>query len=84
MKESGKIRRLPVPVEGGRVETGPIQFGDDWPGIFIRGGNAAVWWLNLRVSKAEIYAGVANGTTARRLEQLMELMEQCDPTSKHS
>lgn len=21
----------------GRVETGPIQFDDDWPGIFIRG-----------------------------------------------
>lgn len=20
-----------------RVETGPVQFGDDWPGIFIRG-----------------------------------------------
>ena len=24
-----------------RVETGPIQFGDDWPGVFIRGDNAA-------------------------------------------
>ncbi len=23
-----------------RVETGPIQFGDDWPGVFIRGDNA--------------------------------------------
>ena len=23
-----------------RVETGPIQFGDDWPGVFIRGDEA--------------------------------------------
>ncbi len=23
-----------------RVETGPIQFGDDWPGVFIRGDHA--------------------------------------------
>lgn len=23
-----------------RVESGPIQFGDDWPGTFIRGDNA--------------------------------------------
>jgi hypothetical protein len=22
-----------------RVETGPVQFGDDWPGLFIRGDN---------------------------------------------
>jgi hypothetical protein len=25
-----------------RVETGPIQFGDDWPGMFIRGDNALI------------------------------------------
>lgn len=23
-----------------RVETGPVQFDDDWPGVFIRGDNA--------------------------------------------
>jgi len=26
-----------------RVETGPVQFNDDWPGVFIRGDNAL--WL---------------------------------------
>lgn len=25
----------------GRPETGTMQFGDDWPGVFIRGDNAA-------------------------------------------
>ncbi len=23
-----------------RVETGPVKFGDDWTGVFIRGDNA--------------------------------------------
>lgn len=35
------VRRLPTPVlngiEQGRVETGVTVFGDDWPGLFIRG-----------------------------------------------
>ena len=35
------IRKLADP--GERVETGPVQFGDDWPGIFIRGDHA--FWL---------------------------------------
>lgn len=26
----------------GRPETGPMQFGEDWPGVFIRGDNALV------------------------------------------
>lgn len=30
-----------MPAQAGRVETGPVQFGDDWPGVFIRGDAAA-------------------------------------------
>lgn len=26
-----------------RVETGVVQFGEDWPGLFIRGDNAAMY-----------------------------------------
>jgi hypothetical protein len=33
-----EIRKLPA--QDKRVETGPVQFGEDWPGIFIRGDNA--------------------------------------------
>jgi hypothetical protein len=33
-----KVRKFDEQKE--RVETGPIQFGSDWPGIFIRGDNA--------------------------------------------
>ena len=36
------------PEQEKRVETGPIQFGDDWPGIFIRGDNAFGMVMALR------------------------------------
>lgn len=32
----------------GRPETGLMQFGDDWPGIFIRGDNAAYFAMCLQ------------------------------------
>jgi hypothetical protein len=32
------IRHFPEVTE--RVESGPIQFGDDWPGVWIRGDDA--------------------------------------------
>lgn len=31
-----------------RIETGVVQFGDDWPGIFIRGDTALYWSMLLR------------------------------------
>ena len=40
------IRKLPQQEQ--RVETGVVQFGDDWPGVFIRGDNAFGYALHLR------------------------------------
>lgn len=34
-----KLTEVPS-LPNGRPETGPMQFGDDWPGVFIRGDNA--------------------------------------------
>jgi hypothetical protein len=33
----------------GRPETGPMRFGDDWPGVFIRGDNAMMYAMTLRM-----------------------------------
>lgn len=33
----------------GRPETGPMQFGDDWPGIFIRGDTALAYAMYLKM-----------------------------------
>lgn len=35
-----RLVMLPLPEGIARMESGPIQFGDDWPGIFLRGDNA--------------------------------------------
>jgi hypothetical protein len=42
---------MPAPAEGGRVETGAVQFGDDWPGLFIRGDNAG--WMAMQLRSLE-------------------------------
>ena len=39
-----------------RVETGAIQFGDDWPGLFVRGDSA----LHLEICLSAILAHVEN------------------------
>lgn len=42
------IRQCPQP-EGRRVETGAVQFGDDWPGMFIRGDRACYLAMQIRL-----------------------------------
>lgn len=32
---------------GNRAETGPMQFGDDWPGVFFRGDEALLFARSL-------------------------------------
>lgn len=36
-----------------RVETGPVQFNDDWPGVFIRGDNAGPAAMHLKMVLSE-------------------------------
>lgn len=45
---SESIRKLPAQEQ--RVETGPLQFGDDWPGVFIRGDHAFHFAMSLRAA----------------------------------
>ncbi len=58
-----------------RPETGPMQFGDDWPGIFIRGDNAAgfAYWLRT-VMRASSGAGIAVSI----LDGLASDLESCN------
>lgn len=59
------VQHIPYPNTGGpsklngsdpgvhkRVETGAVQFGDDWPGLFIRGDNAFYYAMNIRTLAA--------------------------------
>jgi hypothetical protein len=45
-KKLHQVRRLPE-VEN-RVESGPIMFGDDWPGLFLRGDDCHRFVVSLR------------------------------------
>jgi hypothetical protein len=65
-------RQFPCEVE--RVETGPIKFGDDWAGIFIRGTNALHYAAML-----EWVAKQAEDPLQREsVKELRELLLSCD------
>jgi len=44
-----------------RPESGPMQFENDWPGIFIRGDNAGYIIFQLRLLKQDIQKAEAKG-----------------------
>jgi hypothetical protein len=48
-------RNLPAQPE--RVETGPVAFGEDWPGVFVRGDEATYYAEVLAQSIEAIRAG---------------------------
>ena len=69
-----KVRRFPAQKE--RVETGPIMFGDDWPGVFIRGDNAHYYAMALQTV---LVSGTEIGVLARIvIPQIVKLLQASD------
>jgi hypothetical protein len=71
----------------GRVETGRMEFSDDWPGVFIRGDDALSFALSLRtlLHEAEKRGSDlhANEVTALfRISELAALLESCRATAR--
>lgn len=64
-----EIRKLPA-AQDGRVETGPVQFGDDWPGIFVRGDNAFAYSMALQ----EAMGSIPEGFKKVQIKSLCELL----------
>jgi len=54
-----------------RPETGPIQFEDDWTGVFIRGDNAFRFLMVCESLDAK------NPSSAIGLKELKELLRSC-------
>lgn len=74
------IRKLPEQTE--RVETGPTQFGDDWPGIFVRGDNAFAYAMALseaieRLETVMNKRKIEDFLILGQLENLRDLLKQC-------
>lgn len=66
-----------------RVETGVVQFGNDWPGIFIRGDNAAAYatylYTILRAAeKNEPLDNVAKSIYTNYVMGLVTLLRSCN------
>ncbi len=57
-----------------RPETGPMQFGDDWPGLFIRGDNAFGYSLALNTA----IDATKDPLTLAQLRSLRRLLVGCD------
>lgn len=72
-----------------RPETGTIQFGNDWPGVFIRGDNAMMYAQTLNITLHLLDLNSDNegiDIFARaQLEGLLELLRSCrEPCDKKS
>jgi hypothetical protein len=74
---------VPMPEGVTRVETGPLQFGDDWPGYFLRGDSALglsmdALYLEHLVRHPELCSLLAGEITAlaRRLRSIGEAVKE--------
>lgn len=66
------IQKVPALESGKRPETGVMQFGDDWPGVFIRGDNAMMFSADLRMFVE------SGGQYPNIVSDLTELLASCD------
>lgn len=60
-----------------RPESGPMQFGDDWPGVFIRGDNAMGYSMALesiaqRLTENDQHNAILELMTLRGLVDLLK------------
>lgn len=67
-----EIRKIDAAI-GTRLETGPVQVNQDWPGVFIRGDNAAYYSMHLRA----MLDGKQDAFTPHVLEGLYKLLQGC-------
>lgn len=78
MSNQSSIRQ--VPHVAPRVETGPLAFGDDWPGIFIRGDHAAHYAFVLRLL---LDTGECDPISHVSVRQLLSDLESCNLVKRH-
>ena len=70
-----KIDMMVIP----RAETGPMEFSQDWPGVFIRGDNAFAYAMYLRALLETDGSNPGIDYIARaQVQGLIELLESCN------
>lgn len=74
-----EIRKLKVELPNNeRVETGPVQFNEDWPGVFIRGDNC----FGYRLALAGLRDGEQDPFQMGTLHDLIDLLDSCNLNTK--
>ena len=65
--------------DSNRVETGALQFNEDWPGVFIRGDNAAFYAMQLRhlIRYVEQNADHIDFYALNTAKNLVDLLNSC-------
>jgi hypothetical protein len=83
-KISADLSQLPLVFDNrpaARVETGPLEINNDWPGIFIRGDNALAYCmsLNMAIKILESNPDCTNMDifTLHSLKNLANLLSSC-------
>lgn len=71
----GVMQKLPSFPDDKRAETGPMQFGDDWPGIFIRGDNAL--WMSAMLETIIPMIPEDKWVERSSLDSIKELLRSC-------
>ncbi len=68
-----------MPEQESRVESGPIQFGSDWPGIFLRGDCALTYGMYLSTALRSLQSGEKPGPISlHMLQDLANILSGCD------
>lgn len=67
-----EIRKLPLHQQD-RVESGPLQIGEDWPGYFIRGDNAVALSLIIQ----DVLSDENNAIARIQLESFAKDLKGC-------
>lgn len=73
----GAVVMLPMPEGMQRVETGVVQFGDDWPSIHIRGDVAMFMAMLMRTAAQSLRVSINDEISAKQLERYAVLMSSC-------
>ena len=80
LSDSNAFVRLPMPDGMTRPETSPMQFGDDWPGMFIRGDDAAWMAHSMLIAAQSLGDSADDQINAKYLKLYAERLRACRAT----
>ncbi|MGC9940678.1 MAG: hypothetical protein ABSE48_02520 [Verrucomicrobiota bacterium] len=85
MKSNTKIIQIPLPCGSGLAPTGPVQFQNDWPGLFVRGDDAIFARAAIRRLQDQFgsHRDVAVANALNRLGRLADIIEREVMVSGH-